>query len=114
MTKAKIIETRTRHGLKYRRYEQAGERYTTVEIPLSVAKSIGIKRLQEAHATWQRGQEKRERSEHLRNAIIERLPGKPTAIAHELGCSEAYVRLVRQQVKIPIAQNPRPKAAVNQ
>lgn len=99
MTKARTIETRTRNGLKYRRYEKAGERYTTVEVPLSVAKALGIKRLQEAYTRWQRGQQKRERSEQLRQAIVERLPGKPTAIAHELGCSEAYVRHVRQQAK---------------
>lgn len=102
----RCIETRTRHGMKYRRYEHQGKRWTTVEMPVSVMKAVGVKRVNEAHATWQRGQAKREASEKLRNAIIERLPGKPTAIAHELGCSEAYVRHVRQQAKIPIARPP--------
>ena len=106
-SKPRCIETRTRHGIKYRRYEHQGKRYTTVEVPVSVVKSIGTKRVNDAYAVWQRGQENREKSEQLRNAIIERLPGKPTAIAHELGCSETYVRMVRQQVKIPIAKPPR-------
>lgn len=100
MTRPRCLETRTRNGLKYRRYEDAdGQRYSTVEIPLSVAKAIGTKRLEEALETWQRGQEKRRKSKQLRKAIIERLPGKPTAIAHELDCSEAYVRMIRKELE---------------
>lgn len=98
----KCLETRTGpDGLKRRRYRQNdGTRLTTVEVPLSVLRSIGMTRVRQATATWQRGEERRARAAELRATVIERLQqprAKPTAIAHELGCTEARVRQIRQE-----------------
>lgn len=98
----KCLETRTdSHGLKRRRYLRAdGTRVTTVEVPLSALRGVGMARVRDAVATWRRGEERRAKASALRTAVIERLQqprAKPTAIADELGCTEARVRQIRQE-----------------
>lgn len=97
--KPKVLSTRIRNGLRYRRYDSNGIRYSMVELPVSVVKSIGTKRVLAAYSTWQRGCTNRQRSAMLKEAILTRLGTKPTAIADELGCSEAYVRQILQTTK---------------
>lgn len=95
----KCLETRTRaDGIRSRRYElDDGRRMTTFELPASVIKAIGVKRVQELMQTWQRGEATRAR----RQKIVEMLEQgiKPTAIAHELGCTDQRVRQIRKEIE---------------
>ena len=100
----KCLETRTDSmGAKRRRYEDtSGVRITTIEVPLSVLKSMGMARVRQQMAMWQRGQDRRAKARENREAV-ERLLNqprpKPTAIAHEVGITEARVRQIRAEIK---------------
>ena len=94
----RCLETRCRGGLKYRRYElDDGRRTSTVEVPVTVLKGIGMKRVREELARWQRGEEMRERQVKIRERLAEGI--KPTAIAHELGVTDQRVRQIRKAMK---------------
>lgn len=89
-------------GLVFRRYRlEDGRTIETFELPASVARAMGMQRLHGMIDAWRRGEAKRERSAQLLADITARLADgtKPLAIAHELGCSEAYVRHVRASIK---------------
>ena len=115
----KCLETRTRKdGIKTRRYElEDGRRITTFELPASVIKAVGTKRVQEYYEIWQRGEKQRAESHTRRQRIVELLAQniKPTAIADEVGCTEQRVRQIRKEVKherkriepTPIQRKPR-------
>jgi hypothetical protein len=94
----KCLETRTRpDGIKARRYElDDGRRTTTFELPASVVKAIGLKRVQEFMEIWQRGEKQRSRRQRIEELLRERV--KPTAIAHEVGCTEERVRQIRKEM----------------
>jgi hypothetical protein len=98
----KCLETRTRpDGIKSRRYQlDDGRRTTTFELPASVIKAIGLKKVQEAMQNWQRGEARRTDSHARRKRIEEMLEQgiKPTAIAHEVGCTDQRVRQIRKEV----------------
>ena len=97
MSRTRVLETRTiAQGMKRRRYERAdGSRYNTVEVPLTVLRGVSSARqVEEALAKWHRGEaarglalKRQARAEELLRAGV-----KPTAIAHELGVSDARVR----------------------
>ena len=95
----KCLETRQREGVRYRRYRaEDGSTYATYEVPISVLRAIGMKRVRERIEIFNRGQRQRAQ-QRGRKVMIEHylLDGwKPTAIANEVGVSEAYVRKVRQ------------------
>lgn len=98
----KCLETRTRKdGIKTRRYElEDGRRITTLELPVTVLKGIGMKRVQEFMEIWQRGELQRTGS-HARRQRIEALLRervKPTAIADEVGVTEQRVRQIRKEM----------------
>jgi hypothetical protein len=98
----RCLQTRLRaDGIRTRRYElDDGRRITTLELPATVLKGVGMKKLQEQMATWQRG-EKRRAETHARRQRIEELLRervKPTAIAHEVGCTEERVRQIRKEM----------------
>lgn len=98
----KCLETRTDDlGIRRRRYERDdGTRLTTMEVPATVLKAIGMTRVREQMKTWHRGEQRRSRASTLREAVIARLlqpRAKPTAIANELGVTEQRVRQIRQQ-----------------
>lgn len=99
----KCLETRTRaDGIKARRYElEDGRRITTLELPATVIKAMGLKRVQEFMEIWQRGEKQRTESQARRQRIVEMLQQdiKPTAIAHEVGVTEARVRQIRKEIK---------------
>ena len=98
----KCLETRTRKdGIKSRRYElDDGRRMTTFELPASVIRALGIKRVQEYYEIWQRGEKQRAASNSRRQRIVEMLAQniKPTAIAHEVGVTEQRVRQIRREI----------------
>lgn len=99
----KCLETRTRpDGIKARRYQlDDGRRITTFELPATVIKGIGLKRVQEFMEIWQRGEKARSQA-HSRRQRIEAMLAKnikPTAIAHEVGVTEERVRQIRKEMQ---------------
>ena len=98
----RCLETRTRtDGIKSRRYElEDGRRITTLELPATVIRSIGMKRVQEFMETWQRGEKQRTNRNTRRQRIEELLRErvKPLAIADEVGVTEARVRQIRKDM----------------
>lgn len=115
----KCLETRMRaDGIRTRRYElDDGRRMTTFELPATVIKGIGIKRVQEFMQIWQRGEKARAETKTRRERIVELLDQKikPTAIAFEVGVTEARVRQIRKEIEderkrkraAPIQREPR-------
>ena len=94
-----IVQSEIEPWLTFRQYKDGqGNAVCTYEVPSSVVMAFGMARLHQQLDAWRRGEEKRSKSEALRTAIISRLRDKikPLAIAHELGCSEAYVRQLRK------------------
>ena len=73
----KCLETRTRaDGIRSRRYElDDGRRITMLELPATVIKGIGMKRVQEFMEIWQRGEQQRTDSLARRQRIVEMLGG---------------------------------------
>jgi hypothetical protein len=98
----KCLSTRTRpDGMKARRYElEDGTRITTLEIPVTVIKGVGMKKMQQQMATWQRGEKQRTETHARRKRIEELLREriKPLAIAHEVGVTETRVRQIRKEM----------------
>jgi protein-disulfide isomerase-like protein with CxxC motif len=100
----KCLETRLRaDGFRTRRYElEDGRRITTLELPATVLKGVGMKKLQQQMVIWQRGEKQRTET-HARRQRIEELlreKVKPTAIAHEVGCTEERVRQIRKEMAL--------------
>lgn len=98
----KCLETRLRaDGVRTRRYELAdGRRVTTLEVPATVLKALGMGKVKDAMATWKRGEQQRAQA-HARRKRIEELlhqGTKPTAIAHELGVTDQRVRQIRKEI----------------
>lgn len=115
----KCLETRTRSdGIRTRRYQlEDGRRITMFEVPATVIKAIGEKKVQELMAVWKRGEQQRTDSHARRQRIVEMLEQgiKPTAIAHEVGCTDQRVRQIRKEIEherkriepAPIQREPR-------
>ena len=100
----RCLETRLRaDGIRARRYElDDGRRITTLELPATVLKGVGMKRLREQMVVWQRGEQQRTET-HARRQRIEELlreKVKPTAIAHEVGCTDQRVRQIRKEMAL--------------
>lgn len=99
----KCLETRTRSdGVVRRRYVLAdGRPLTTYEIPASVYKTFSRKQMAEAIARFNRGEKKRaesfERAGRIMNMLHQGI--KPSAIAHEVGVSDTYVRQLRKKIE---------------
>jgi protein-disulfide isomerase-like protein with CxxC motif len=100
----RCLQTRLRaDGIRARRYElDDGRRITTFELPATVLKGVGMKKLQEQMATWQRGEKLRTETHARRQRIEELLREnvKPTAIAHEVGCTDQRVRQIRKEMAL--------------
>lgn len=94
----RVIDSRQRGALRYRTYKLAdGRRVQTVEVPRTVLRTFSAKALNEAIARWQRGEARRERRALIEQRVREGV--KPTAVAHELAVTEAYVRYVRDKIR---------------
>lgn len=90
----KCLETRRRDGMRWRRYRtEDGRTVTTYELPTAVLRAFDRKKLQEALAAHARGEALRTRGKRIDDLIL--AGWKPTAIAHEIGVSEAAVRYRR-------------------
>lgn len=93
----KCLETRKRDGMKWRRYRtDDGRIITTYEVPTAVLSAFSKVALARQLERWQRGEQTRARLAKMRAMLAEGV--KPTAIAHELGCTEERVRQVRKQM----------------
>lgn len=78
-----------------------GYKMRTVELPAELVSYVGNKRLSKILTAVASGVAARKRTAALKTAIIERLQvgAAPTTIAHELGCTDAYVRKIRKLLK---------------
>lgn len=98
----KCLETRVRpDGIKSRRYQLAdGRRITMLELPATVIKGVGLKRVQEYMQIWLRGERVRAQAKARRRLIESMLRQKikPLAIAHEVGVTDARVRQIRKEI----------------
>lgn len=104
----KCLETRNRGGIKYRRYlAEDGRVVRTYEVPATVLKVIGMKRVRDALETWQRGEDRRARQIRMRELLSQGV--KPLAIADELGVTEQRVRQMRKAMtaSLPDGGGPR-------
>lgn len=94
----KCLETRQRNGMRWRRYLIAdGVIRKTYEVPETVIRYLGPKKLQEALERAKRDEERR-----LRDARIKKLlqaGWKTTALAHEFGLSDSMVRRIAQRMR---------------
>lgn len=97
----KILETRKRaSGATYRLYRRDdGSTLATYELPATVLKSIGMGKVMLFLQVYQRGEKARERAAKLRAAVAERKGWKATAVAHDLGVTEARVRQIRKELQ---------------
>lgn len=93
----KCLETRTRDGMRWRRYRtDDGRTVTTYEVPTAVMSHFGKGNLAGLIAAYQRGEARRQRTQRMRQLILEGV--KPLAIAHELGVTEQAVRMARKKL----------------
>lgn len=92
----KCLETRRRHGMRWRRYRTPeGATRTTYEVPEAALRGLGMSKVIAAVAAANRGEALREQAARLRAAVLARAGVKATAVAHELDCTEARVRQIR-------------------
>jgi hypothetical protein len=93
----KCLETRQRNGIKTRRYlTDDGRRFSTYELPVSVLRGIGMKRVHQELERWQRGETLRARLVQIKKRVAEGV--KPLAIADEFGVTETRVRQIRKEM----------------
>ena len=96
-----LIATRPgRGGATRRRYEtEDGRRYTTDELPETVVRALSMTKVMTYLQIWNRGEEVRVRAAKLKHEVSLRADWKATAVAHELGCTEARVRQIRKELQ---------------
>jgi DNA-binding NarL/FixJ family response regulator len=96
----KCLETRSRDGMRWRRYRlEDGRTTTTYELPASVLRALGMKRIAEKLAKHARGEVLRARGKTIDDLLQK--GWKPTAIANETGVSEVAVRQRRAKLRVP-------------
>lgn len=104
----KCLETRDRNGIRYRRYlADDGRVIRTYEVPATVLKGIGMKRVRAELEVWRRGEAMRARQIRMRELIAQGI--KPTAIADELGVTEQRVRQMRKAMASSLPDGPGPR-----
>lgn len=99
--KMRCLETReTPDGLKRRRYEVAGvrERVTTYEVPAQVLRALGMRLVRQRVEVFRRGLLAREKAARLKDEVRRREDWKATAVANDLGITEARVRQIRKEL----------------
>jgi hypothetical protein len=95
------LEKKLEPWLTFRSYQSPdGNEVITYEIPATVVRALGLSKMHQQLDAFMRGQAERKRSSDLKDAVFSSLRAnvKPMAIAHELGCSEAYVRHLRRKM----------------
>ena len=78
-------------------HEPAG--LTTYEVPVSVIRALGWARMLDAMEQYGRGCKQRQRSAATVGDVLARKGVKATAVAHELGITEARVRQIRKEIE---------------
>lgn len=98
---SRVLETRrVNEHMTRRRYEcENGTRFTTFEVPVTVLRAIGWTRVTDALEQYGRGCKKRQRSAATLGEVLARKGVKATAVAHELGITEARVRQIRKEIE---------------
>jgi hypothetical protein len=118
----KILETRKREGYTVRRYvdEETDVRQTTVEVPIAVLRAFSMRRVLAQIEITHRGHQKRVAATALKREIMLRVKDgwKPAAVAHELGCTDTYVRFIKRgadktRVRVPQVSSKRAKPLVS-
>ncbi len=90
----KCLETRSRKGMKWRRYRTAdGAIWTTYEVPTSVISSMSAARLKALLEGAAKRLDSLNRTARIKARLADKI--KPAAIAHQEGVSEAWVRALR-------------------
>lgn len=96
------IETRVRKdGIRRRTYAlDDGRKLTTFEIPATILRTVGIKKIQSYMEIWKRGEaariQTRARRQRIETLLREKV--KPLAIADEVGVSEQRVHQIRKEI----------------
>lgn len=96
----KVLDTRsTPYGVAKRRHLlDDGRTMTTYELPSVVLSSVGRKRVLEILSTWQRGEAARAKAQAVRQHVRANPDTKPAALAHELGVSDALIRMRKKEI----------------
>lgn len=96
----KCLETRSRRGLRWRRYAGPGGRVTTYEIPEEVLRGCAAwKNIALRLEKWNRAQERKAVTEQVKRMLAEGI--KPEAVAHETGRHVGNVRKWRKKIGNP-------------
>jgi hypothetical protein len=97
----RVLETRRlKSGIRRRTYLMSDDsKVNTYELPASVIKAIGMRKVEELLETWRRGEAGRIKAATLRTEVLSRPDWKPTALAHLLNITEARVRQIRQEAR---------------
>lgn len=93
----KCLETRQRHGMKWRRYRtDDGRTITTFEVPTAVLSKFSRKQLDAQLQAWTRGEASRARKARV---IAQLQAGvKPLAVAAAEGLTETRVYQIRKEI----------------
>ena len=94
----KCLETRTRNGMRWRRYlTEDGRRVTTYELPSTVLMGVTtMARIQGRLASWNKAEDQRTRRARILRQIADGV--KPLAIADSEGVSTRHVERIRKKV----------------
>lgn len=95
------LEKELEPWLTFRSYQSPdGSEIVTYEIPATVVRALGLSKMHKQLDAFMRGQAERKRSADLKDAVFSRLREnvRPMVIAHDLGCSDAYVRHLRRKM----------------
>lgn len=92
-----VLDTRIlpNGAIRRRRRQPDGTVVITMEVPQAVLSQFGQAAVCRAMGAWKRGQDARARAALLRQQVLARPDWKPTALAHEFGCTEQRVRQLR-------------------
>lgn len=94
----KCLETRRRHGMKWRRYRTEDDVIvTTYEVPTAVLGELGWQRLRGALERAERQLARARRTAHAQALLRE--GWKTVAVAHEVGLCDSQVRRIAQRMR---------------
>lgn len=92
----KVLSTRRKGAAVYRRIEDGGLRYTTVEVPLEILTALNLARVEKRLEAWERGRERRQRTAEAAQRVLK--GEKIAAIAHDLDVSHQALYALRARL----------------
>ena len=92
----KVLSTRRKGAAVYRRIEDGGLRYTTVEVPLEILTALNLARVEKRLEAWERGQARRQRTAEAAQRVLG--GEKIAAVAHDLEVSHQSLYALRARV----------------